>query len=85
MHTTHMQETNERKRHIRFDRSKIDLFLGDLERDLGPMNYNNNIDQIYYYFTIILSSTINKFSNEILFKQTNRNSNPWYGKDSKFP
>ena len=51
--------------------------------DLGPMNYNNNSDQIYYHFTTILSNTINNFLNDISFKKSNRNSNPWYDQDCK--
>ena len=83
MHTTHMQENNERKIHIHFDRSKNDMFLRDLEMDLGTMNYNNNIDQFYYHFTTILSNTISKFSNEIPIMQSNRTSNPCYEKNYK--
>ena len=48
MHTTHMQKNIEIKRHIHFDRRKANLFLRDLERDLGSMTYNRDIVQIYY-------------------------------------
>lgn len=69
IHTSHMQETIESQRRTHFDRSNIDLFLKDLERDLGSLTYNNNIDQIYYKFTTTLSTTINKFSIEVLYKK----------------
>ena len=80
MHTTHMQETSENKRHIHFDRSKVKLFLRDLGRDLGSMTYNRNIDQIYYHFTTTLSTTINNFLNKTSYKYNNRTSKPWYEK-----
>lgn len=83
MHTTHMQETGERKRHIHLDGSKVVLFLRDLERDLGYLTYNINIYQIYYHFTTTRSTTINKFSIGTSYKQNNRTSNPWYDKDYK--
>jgi len=83
MHTTHMQENKERKNHIHFDRSKANLFLRDLERNLGSLTYNNNIDQIYYHFTTTLSTTIKKLSNKTSYKKNNRTSCPWYDKHYK--
>lgn len=82
-HTTHMQEKNERQSHIHFDRSKGDLFLRDLERNLGSLTYNNNIDKIYYHFTTTLSTTIRIISNKTSYKNNNRTSNPWYDKYCK--
>ena len=78
-----MQENSERKSHIHFDRSNVDLFLRDLDRDFGSLTYNNNIDQIYYHFTTTLSTTTIKFSNKTSYKKNNRTSNPWYDKDCK--
>lgn len=56
MHTTHIVDTSERKIHIHFKRSNVNLFLRDLERDLGSLTYNNNINQIYYHFTIEIAT-----------------------------
>lgn len=83
MHTTHMQETSERKRNIWFDKSKANLFLRDLESDLGSLAYNSNIDQMYYHLATTLSTSIRNFSNEKSYKQNNKTSNPWYDKDCK--
>jgi len=83
MHTTHMQETSESKRHIQFYISNENLFLGDLERDLCSMAYNNHIDTIYYHFTTTISIIINKFSNETSYNKKNRATNPWYEKHCK--
>lgn len=58
MRTTHMQENSESKSHIHFNKSNVDLFLRSLERNLGSLTYNNNINQIYYHFTTTLSTTI---------------------------
>ena len=61
----------------------MDLFLQDLKRDLSFLTYNDNIDLIYYNFTITLSNTINNFSTEVSHKKNNRTSNPWYENDCK--
>jgi len=63
MHTTHMEETHGSKRNIRFNTSNVDIFLRDLEMDLGSLTYNNNIDQLYYNCTTTLSTTITNLSN----------------------
>jgi len=61
IHTSHMQEIGERKRHTHFHRSNVDLLLRDLEMDLGSMTYNNNSEQIHYKFTTTLSTTVSNF------------------------
>ena len=77
--------SSESKSHIHFDRSNVDIFLRDLERDLSSMTYNNNIDQIYYHFTTTLSTTINKFSNKTSYKKNIRTSNPCTTKTVRLP
>jgi hypothetical protein len=65
---------------ILFDKNKVDLFLKDLNTKLNLLSYKNNIEDIYHNFTTTLSTSIKKFSIEVLCKKKNRISNPWYVK-----
>ena len=43
MHTNHMQNKGESQTNTHFDKSKMDLFLKYLIRDLGLLTYNDNM------------------------------------------
>jgi hypothetical protein len=60
------------QRHQFFENSKVDLFLKDLNIELNSLSYKNNIEYIYNNFTITLSTSINKFSIEVLCRKKNR-------------
>ena len=66
-----------------FDKSKVDLFLKDLNSELHLLTYKNNIGYLYHNFTSTLSTSINKFSFEVSCKNNNRTTNPWYDKECK--
>ena len=81
IHLRKMQEACEIQRHTHFDQSYTDLFLKDIKRELSPLTYNNNIDQIYYNSNTTLSTTIKKFSTGVSYNKINITSNPWYDKE----
>jgi hypothetical protein len=66
-----------------FDKSKVDIFLKDLNSKLNLLTYKDNIEELYHNFTTTLSNSINKFSFEVSYKKNNRTTNPWYDKECK--
>ena len=42
-----------------------------------------NIENLYHNFATTLSSSINKFSIEVLTKMSNNRTNPWYDQKCK--
>ena len=83
IHINQVQKNGEIQKHIHFNKSKNDLFLQDLKRNLGYLKYNDNIDLIYHDFTTTLSTTINKFSIEVSYKKNNKTLNLWYDNNYK--
>jgi hypothetical protein len=84
MHRSVIQENSNNKRQLLFGKSKVDIFLKDLNSELHILNYKDNIEDLYHNFTSTLSTSINKFSFEVSYKKTNRSTNPWYDKECKF-
>jgi len=76
-----IEENSHSYKHLIFDRNKGDIFLNDLKNDVFPLSRIDNIDDIYHNFTTVLSSSINKFSIEVLGKMENRRTNPWYDEE----
>jgi hypothetical protein len=68
---------------LHFDKSKVELFLKDLNSKLHILTYKENIGELYNNFTTTLSTYINKFSFEVSCKKNNRTTNPWYDKECK--
>jgi hypothetical protein len=60
-----------------FDKSKVDIFLKDLNIELNILTYKDNIEDLYHNFTT-LSTSINKLYFEVSHKKNNRPTNPWY-------
>ena len=57
--------------HLIFDKNKDDLALKYLKIELFPLSSKDNIEDLYHNFTIILSSSINKFSINVSSKKEN--------------
>jgi hypothetical protein len=83
MHRSTIEENYDNQRNLRFDKSKVDIFLKDLNSKLKLLTYKDNIEEIYHNFTTTLSTSINKFSFEVSHKKNNRTTNPWYDKECK--
>jgi hypothetical protein len=83
MHKISIEEHSDNQRHLLFDKQKVDLFLNDLSNALNLLTYQNNIEVDYQNFTTILSTSINKFSIEVLCKKKNSTTNPWYDNECK--
>jgi hypothetical protein len=83
MHKSAIKENSGNKRNLHFDKSKVDLFLKDLNSKLNLLTYKDNIEELYHNFTTTLSTSINKFSFEVSYKKNNRTTNPWYDKECK--
>jgi hypothetical protein len=83
MHRSAIEENSDNQRNLRFDKSKVDLFLNDLNSKLNILSYKDNIEELYHNFTTTLSTSINKFSFEVSYKKNNRMTNPWYDKECK--
>jgi hypothetical protein len=66
-----------------FDKNKVDIFLKDLNNELNLLSNKDNIEDLYHNFMTTLSTSINKFSIEVLCKKENRMTNPWYDKECK--
>jgi hypothetical protein len=80
MHRSAIEENSNNQRNLRFDKSKVDIFLKDLNSKLSLLTYKDNIEQLYHNFTATLSTSINKFSCKVFYKKNNRTNNPWYDK-----
>ena len=48
-----------------------------------PLSRMENIENIYHNFSTTLSSSINKFSIEVLTKTSDSRTNPWYDQECK--
>lgn len=78
MHKTSIEENNDNQRHLLFDKSKVDIFLKHLNSELNFLSYKNNFEDLYHNLTTTLSTSINKFSIEVLYKNKNRKDKFWY-------
>jgi hypothetical protein len=83
MHRSTIEENSDNQRNLRFDKSKVDIFLKDLNSKLNLLTYKDNIEELYHNFTTTLSTSINKFSFEVSYKKNNRATNTWYDKECK--
>jgi hypothetical protein len=83
MHRSTIEENYDNQRNLHFDKSKVDIFLKDLNSKLKLLTYKDNIKELYHNFTATLSTSINKFSFEVSYKKNNRMTNPWYDKECK--
>jgi hypothetical protein len=83
MHKSTIEENSDNQRNLHFDKSKVDIFLKDLNSKLKLLTYKDNIEELYHNFTTTLSTSINKFSFEVSYKKNNRTTNPWYDKECK--
>jgi hypothetical protein len=83
MHRSAIEENYDNKRNLFFDKSKVDIFLKDLNNKLNLLTYKDNIEELYHNFTTTLSTSINKFSFEVSYKKNNRTTNPWYDEECK--
>jgi hypothetical protein len=83
MHRSTIEENYDNQRNLRFDKSKVDILLKDLNSKLNLLAYKDNIEELYHNFTTTLSTSINKFSFEMSYKKNNRTTNPWYDKECK--
>jgi hypothetical protein len=83
MHMSTIEENSNNQRQLLFDKSKVDIFLNDLNSELHLLTYKDNIEDLYHNFTTTLSTSINKFSFEVSCKKKNRTTNPWYDKECK--
>ena len=85
MYKSIIEENSDNQRNLRFDKSKVEIFLKDLNSKLNILNYKDNIEEIYHNFTTTLSTSINKFSFEVSHKKNNRTTNPCMIKNVKLP
>jgi hypothetical protein len=83
MHRSPIEENSDNQRNLRFNKSKVDILLKDLNSKLNLLTYKENIEELYHTFTTTLSTYINKFSFEVSYKKSNRTTNPWYDKEGK--
>jgi hypothetical protein len=84
MHRSAIEDNYNNKRYFLFEKSKVDLFLKDLNIKLCLLTYKDNIElELYHNFTTTLSTYINKFSFKVSCKKNNRMTNPWYDKECK--
>jgi hypothetical protein len=83
MHRSIIKQNYDNQRQLHFGKSKVDLFLKDLNSKLHLLTYKDNIEELYHNFTTTLSTSINKFSFEVSYKKNNRMTNPWYDKEYK--
>jgi hypothetical protein len=61
MHRSTIEENSDNQRNLCFDKSKVDIFLKDLNSKLTILTYKDNIEELYHNFTTTLSTSINKF------------------------
>jgi len=83
MHCDPIEDNPHNQKHLIFDRNKEDLFINELKNQLVPLSYKNNIEDLYHNFITTISSSINKFSIEVLSKKSTQKINPWYDKECK--
>jgi len=62
MHRSDIEEISNDQGQLFFYKSKVDLFLKDLNGELHLLTSKDNIEDLYHNFTTTLSTSINKFS-----------------------
>jgi hypothetical protein len=80
MHRSIIEENFDNQRNFLFDKSKVDIFLKDLNSKLNLLTYNDNFEELYLNFTTTLSTSINKFPFQVSYKRNNRTTNLRYDK-----
>ena len=65
------------QKHLIFDKTKTNLILHGLINDLYLLSSMDNIETVYHNFTTTRSSSIKKFSIEVLINKRNSRSNPY--------
>jgi hypothetical protein len=83
MNKSTIEENSNNQRQLHFDKSKVELFLKDLNSKLHILTYKDNIEELYHNFTTTLSTCINTFSFKVSCKKNNRMNNPWYDNKCK--
>jgi hypothetical protein len=83
MHRSVIEENFDNQRYFLFDKSKVDIFLKDLNSKLNILTYKDNFEELYLNFTTTLSTSINKFPFEVSYKRFNRMTNLRYDKECK--
>jgi len=78
-----LKKKNYDQKYLYFDKSKVDIFLKDLNSELNLLIYKDNIKDIYHNFTTTLSTSIKKFSFKVFCKKNNRTIIPWYDNERK--
>ena len=79
VHRSTIEYNYDHQRNLCFEKSKVDIFLKDLNSKLNLLN-RDKIEELYHNFTTTLFIPINKFSLEVSHKKNNRKTNPWYDK-----
>jgi hypothetical protein len=78
-----IEENSNNQRQFLFYKSKVDIFLKDLNSELHLLTYKDNIKYLYHNFKTTLSTSNNKFPFEVSCKKKNRTINPWYDQEFK--
>ena len=77
MHNDPKEENYHFQNHRIFDKNKVDISRHDLKNESVPLSSMENVENLYHNFSTTLSSSINKFSNEVSAKMSNSRTNPW--------
>jgi hypothetical protein len=83
MHKISIEEHFGSQRNLLFDKQIVDIFLKDFNIALKLISYHNNIEVNYHNFTSTLSTSINNLSIEVLHKNKNSTTSPWYDIECK--
>jgi len=83
MEMSAIENNSNNQRKLVFEKSKFDILLKYLNRELLLLSYKDNIEYLYHNFTTTISTSINKFSFELSCKNNNRTTNSWYDKECK--
>ena len=83
MHRSVIEENFDNQRNFLFDKSKVDIFLKDLNSKLNLLTYKDNFEELYLNFIATLSTSINKFPFKLSYKRNNRMTNLQYDKECK--
>jgi hypothetical protein len=54
MYRSTIEENSDNQRNFHFDKSKVDIFLKDLNSKLNLLTYKDNIEELYHNFTTTL-------------------------------